>query len=624
MKFFLKYCALFFFTAVSAFTQDNIREQGLVTSDPFWRQALGGAVLSLPSVQAQSAVVALDGGSIRAYSTAGKSLWNYSARGKISPYVTRSREGSTYFSRTNGILITVNRVGRELWRRNLGSALCAGVVTGWDGRLFAPVEKRIFCYTASGNLLWSIRLEYPFSIAPKIDHGGGIYFALNNNEVYRIDNFGRANKWALSNTPVVLVSTPQMYILAFYKDGTIEAINAPKDENQSPLDKNKSPVFPKLPSAPLAAIERNGNIAVAMNDGRVAFISADKKEIVWFGDSHIREMIKSGGKPEPEAEMLFDERGIYVLSKNGAAGFTIDGRRLWFTNLQDKKEIVWFGDSHIREMIKSGGKPEPEAEMLFDERGIYVLSKNGAAGFTIDGRRLWFTNLQNAAAIPAFGNDGVLYSGGKDWILYSYKIEDRVMPEKNALYGPIPEGNYGMGRPLVPDKFDIPLNEEEKKIKLEEISKGINSGIIGINEHEWTSFLLTISGGEDHITLRIEAIRLLGKIGSQETIPWLVNIFKNDNEPLIRSEAVKAIGSIGVDPQGLAIQTFLQSIVYDGSAKNDQILTSIALATGALCRFSGPPLSETGIKILNMLCTSDQPPPARRQAKIELDSLNGK
>jgi len=289
---------------------------------------------------------------------------------------------------------------------------------------------------------------------------------------------------------------------------------------------------------------------------------------------------------------------------------------------KDKNEIAWLGDSHIREMIKTGGKPELEAEMLFDERGIYVLSKNGAAGFTIDGRRLWFTNLQNAAAIPAFGNDGVLYSGGKDWILYSYKIEDRIMPGKNALYGPIPEGNYGMGRPLAPDKLDIPLNEEEKKIKLEEITKGINSGIVGVNEHEWTSFLLTVSGGDNHITLRIDAIKLLGKIGSQETIPWLVNIFKNENEPIIRSEAVKSIGSIGVDPQGLAIQTFLQSIIYDGSVKDDQILTSIASATGALCRFSGPPLSETGIKILNILCAPDQPSPARRQAKKELDSLN--
>jgi outer membrane protein assembly factor BamB len=555
MKFFLKYCVLFFFASVSAFSQGAVREQGLVTSDPFWRQALGGAVLSLPSVQAQSAVVALDSGNIRAYSTAGKPLWNYSARGKISPHVTRSREGSTYFSRINGILITVNRAGRELWRCDLGAPLCAGVVTGWDGRLFAPVEKKIFCITASGNILWTRILPASFSIAPKSDYGGGIIFALNNNEVYRIDHFGRAYKWELSNSPAVLISTAQMQIFAFYKDGTIEELKFSDN-------KNNSLEFPKLPSAPLAAIGRGVNIAITMNDGRIALIS------------------------------------------------------------KNEKQIIWLGDSHIREMIKTGGKPEMEAEMLFDERGIYVLSKNGATGFTFDGKRLWFTNLQNAAAMPAFGNDGVLYSGGKDWILYSYKIEDRILPGKDTLYGPIPEGSYEMGHPLIPDKNDIPFNEDEKKIQIEQITQGINSGRVGINEHEWTSLLLTISAGQDHITLRIAAIKLLGKIGSQETIPWLINIFRNENDPLIRSEAVKAIGSIGVDPQGIAIQTFLQSLIYDGSAKNDQILTSIAQATGALCRFSGPPLSETGIKILNMLCTADQPPPARRQARKELASLN--
>jgi len=49
MKFFFKYCALFFFASVSVFSQGVSREQGLITSDPYWRQALGGAVLSLPS-----------------------------------------------------------------------------------------------------------------------------------------------------------------------------------------------------------------------------------------------------------------------------------------------------------------------------------------------------------------------------------------------------------------------------------------------------------------------------------------------------------------------------------------------------------------------------------------------
>jgi len=520
----------------------------------------------LPSVQAQSAVVALDGGNIRAYSTSGKPLWSYSARGKLSPFVTRSREGSSYLSRINGTLIAVNRAGRELWRRDMGDPLCAGVVTGWDGRLFAPVEKKILCYTASGTLLWTKVLEYPFLIAPKLDHGGGIIFALSNNEIYRMDHFGNAKISPLAKIPAALVSASGTQIIALYKDGTMEAVNFSDDEKIPAKGKklplfSKLPTLPKLPSSPLAAIGKGGNIAVVMNDGRLAFLSVD-----------------------------------------------------------DRK-IIWTGDTHIREMIKSGGKPDMEAEMLFDERGIYILSKNGATGFSKEGKRLWFTNLQNAASIPAFGNDGVLYSGGRDWILYSYKIEDRVLPEKNDLYGPVPEGAYGLGRPQVFDKLDIPLFENEKKAKLAEITEAINSGNVGENEPEWTTFLLTISAGQEHILMRLGAIKLLGKIGSLETIPWLVNIFLNENEPSIRTAAILTIGDIGVDPEGLAIETFLHSITYDGSLKDETILIALAQATGALCRFSGPPLSGTGVRILSLLNTPKYPQVIRKEANKELTSL---
>jgi len=566
MKFFLKSCVLLLFT-VPLFAQSEIREQGLVTNDPFWRQALGGAVLSLPSVQAQSAVVALDGGNIRAYSTAGKPLWSYSAKSKISPFVTRSREGSSYLSRINGVLIAVNRAGRELWRRDMGAPLCAGVVTGWDGRLFAPVEKKILCYTSSGTLLWTKVLESSFLIPPKLDHGGGIVFALNNNEIYRMDHFGNTKNLQLTKVPVALAPASQTQTIVLYKDGTMEELKFSEDEKPPVKGKTKLPIlpklsaFPKLPSAPIAAIGKDGNIAVIMNDGRVVFISVN-----------------------------------------------------------DKK-IIWSGDTHIREMIKLGGKPDTEAEMLFDERGIYILSKNGATGFSKEGKRLWFTNLHNAASIPAFGNDGVLYSGGRDWILYSYKIEDRVLPEKNDLYGPIPEGVYGLGRPQVFNTLDIPFNEDEKKAQLTLITEAIKSGNVGENEPVWTTFLLTTSAGQDHIQLRLGALNLLGKIGSQETIPWLINIFLKDHEPLIRTAAVLTIGDIGVDPEGLAIETFLHSITYDGSLKDETILIALAQATGALCRFSGPPLSGTGIRILSLLNTPKHPQVVRKQANKELASL---
>jgi len=346
--------------------------------------------------------------------------------------------------------------------------------------------------------------------------------------------------------------------MVLYTDGTMEILGSAEDWYIAAQGYSQIITLPRLPARPLAAINRGNDIAVTLNDGRVSFLSLNERRIIWTANSHMREVSANRGT-------------------------------------------------------------ETEVEMLFDERGIYILSRNGATGFSLDGRRLWFKHLQNTAAIPAFGNDGVLYSGGSDWILYAYKVEDRVLAERNALYGPLPDGSYGLGRPQAFLTINLPLNEFETKNKLDQIEAAINVGNVGSNEGLWTSFLLTVSAGNYPIQSRLSALNILGKIGSQETVPWLINIFRNDNEPLIRAAAVTAIGDIGVDPQGVAIQTFLFTLIQ--GIRDEQILIAMTSATGALCRFSGPPLSETGVRILNMLTASNQPSIVRRQANRELDSL---
>jgi outer membrane protein assembly factor BamB len=563
MHSFLKKCAIFLFTAVPVLLQAQTADgrQGLVTDAPYWRQALGGSVLSLPSVQVQSAVVALDGGNIRAYSTAGTPMWNYSARGRISPYVTRSREGTSYFSRNNGIFIAVNRAGRELWRRNLGSPLTARAIPGWDGRLFVPTDKKISCYTASGNLLWSKTFDAPCSIPPRLDSGGGILLALENNEVYRIDAFGNSKIWTLSSKPAVLLSIEHEQILVLYADGAMGILGQSEDWFLSAQGEAHAILLPMLPASPVAAANRGNVLAVILADGMAALFSVDERKTLWSTESHIRELIKNGTRPEPEAEVVYDERGIYVLSKNGATGF-----------------------SH-------------------------------------EGKRLWYRFLENTAAIPAFGNDGVLYSGGKDWILYAYKIEDRILPVKTSLYGPLPEGTYGTGLPKPSIVNDFPMNEYEINLKLQQINAGLLAGKVGENELPWTTTLMMIASGNFHIKYKIESLKLLGQIGSQETISWLVNFFRRDNDPMVRAAAVSAVGDIGVDPEGVAIQTFLFLLVNGGGIKDEQILLAITSATGALCRFSGPPLSESGIRILTLLTADHQPPSVRRQAQREIAQL---
>jgi outer membrane protein assembly factor BamB len=446
------------------------------------------------------------------------------------------------------------------------------VVSGWDGRLFVPIARGIYCYTAAGSLLWTRGYDAPIALPPKLDHGGGIIFALENNQVYRISPFGDVKIWSLMEKPAALIPVErQQQILVLYKDGSMSILGQSEDWFFSAQGEVHPSLLPKLPGNPVVAAGRGNNIAVLFDDGSASVFTLE---------------LPSRGQPTNQ--------------ENG---------------------ILWRSDSHIREFVISGGKPEPEAEIIYDERGVYILNKNGATGFTHDGKRNWYTFLQNTAAIPAFGNDGVLYSGGKDWILYAYKIEDRTLPEKNGLFGPQAEGSYGTGNPTPASIQDFPLNEYELKIKLEQINSGIRAGGVGSNEIAWVSTLMTIASGEFNIQYKLDALQMLGRIGSRETISWLINFFRRETEPMVKSAAAKAVGEIGVDNEGTAIQTFLFLLVNGGGIKDEQVLSAITSATGALCRFSGPPLSETGIKILNLLATNNQPPMVRRQAQREISSL---
>jgi outer membrane protein assembly factor BamB len=110
-------------------------------------------------------------------------------------------------------------------------------------------------------------------------------------------------------------------------------------------------------------------------------------------------------------------------------------------------------------------------------------------------------------------------------------------------------------------------------------------------------------------------------MGSRETIPFLVNVFNRDVEPLVKAAAATAIGSIGVDPEGLAISAFINVIFGPGQIRDEQVLLAISAATGSLCRFSGPPLSETGVKILAGLGSPGNPRSVQTRARQELDSI---
>ena len=556
-----------------------------------WRAALGGSVIGHPIAEVNSVVVITDGGNLRSYSSEGRLLWDYFARGRLSPFLSRTREGTSYISRTNGILIAVNRSGRELWQINMGSPLIHPVLIGWDGRLFIFTQDRISCITAAGFPLWTRNLEKNIILEPFLDVTGGIILVMEDGEIRRFSPYGSYVSFVLiererQEIPVaassVILPERGASVILLHENRQIEIIYLAPDSAEEAYGISLRGIL-ELPSIPFATTGisvagsnitgREDQAAVLFRDGRVGIISFGRREILWTAASHAR------------------EADLRAISSTG------------------------------------------DYKLLFDERGVYLLTKTGVSSFDLNGNRLWNMSLSERATAPALGDDGILFSGGNDWLLYAHFAETRARPRQSLLFGEEARGTYGLWnfRPSSPAYY-MTFNEAEIIRRLDVISRAIQSGNIGTNETEYALWLMEIAGiyvvnpvlirqAPISVFYRVEALRLLAFIGSRESIAFLVNIFNRDPDPNVRAAAARTIGRIGVDPEGLAVTTFSNAVFPPSPLTDEVILTAIAESTGALCRFSGPPLSETGVRILASLTTPERPPLTRRQALREITSF---
>jgi len=567
-----------FLSAQSTETQKITPASMQVQAAPVWNNDLGDYVLGQPFLQAESAVVACVGGSIKSFYLTGTALWNFDPQDAVTPFIARSVEGASYVCDKSGSFRAVNRVGRELWRVNLDKPIAFPPVVGWDGRVFIPEGSQIFCRTAAGHPLWGRDLGSPITIAPILDHAGSLATVLENRDFVRVNQFSAIERVRLDRLPALIVSLKSSsldgYVL-LYPGGEAETISfREKTAKGSRLSRGS---FPSLPAAPSAAASKGDQFTVTLRDGRVLLIDGSGK-ILWTGNSH--------------------ETAV----EKGPA------------NLEQSK-----------------------AAMVFDERGIYSLSTRGATGFASDGRRRFILKIAEANSVPGLSEEGILYVCGKDKKLYAYKLDSKQRTvHRSKYYGPDPEGTYGMGNPPPsPWSTDTQRYQDDHQLMMyNTIEKAINAGELGEDEPAYVGYMMEMIGfflNDPHYSKvrplvkppqRVALIRLMGRVGSRETVPFLWSIFDKDPEPSIKAACAEAIGAIGVDPNGSTFESYNYLLAANNPNRDPQLLMSATSSIAALCRFSGPPLSGDGIMLLRFFSNlSWAPNSIKSQIRNEIDAL---
>ena len=553
--------------------------RALVSAAPMWETGIGDTIRGTPHLQAGSVVLAGERGSVRSFYMSGTPLWNFDARGTAVPYIARSYEAATYVCNTDGVLMAINRVGRELWRLNLGKPISYAPVVGWDGRVFITLESTMTCRTASGNSLWTMDLESPVAFAPVLDRTGSVATVLQNMDFIKVDQFSFLERIKLERLPAMIISlnegNRQSYVL-FYQSGEMEKIifnDSAKEGGKLSRSRLRA-----LPASPVAAASRAAQFVVTLRDGRV---------------------------------LCLDSAGNTVWTKNSHEAVEEKG---------------------------SGNLSMGQADMMFDERGVYAITIRGISAFTEEGRRRFVHRLSaECSGVPALSDEGILFACGRDNVLRVYKVDvkPRTIP-RSRFYGPEPEGTYGMGSPPPSPWADdgSRYNDVNQDRMYEEMERVIRSGQIGKNEPIFVAYMMEMIGffiGNPQYSpvrpavkppQRIRLIYLLAQVGSRETISFLWNIFDKDPEPAIRRACADAIGIIGVDPTGRSFLSYNFLLSPNNPNIDPQLVLAASASIARLCRFSGPPLSNEGIRILRYFSNlTSIPNHIRIQLRNEVDGL---
>ncbi|MDR1148628.1 MAG: PQQ-binding-like beta-propeller repeat protein [Spirochaetaceae bacterium] len=500
-----------------------------------------------------------------------------------------------------GLVKAFGKAGGLLWEYKAGGRLQPFISRSASGASYICRTNGLFlAINRSGRLLWQVNLKEGLAAPPLTGWDDRVFIFLSKRLLCFTASGTRL--WQLElESPLVLPPVPD-------KSGGFAAVL----ENKSFIRVN---AFGQLYAVQLDDIPRTLLPLPPETDGRPPQAALYSNGVLEF--------IREDGAGNPRRFLTrFPSPPITAAERDGLLAALLTNGDL--TLFSPEHGILW----SVRTALSAAGNQN--VEINWDEEEIYVLSQNGGEGYNLNGRRLWNMRLLGSAAMPVI-YDGILYSSGKDWIFYAYRVEGKEKPSAAQgleSYNLKTGGDYGLGKaPSYLEAQNLPRSGALTDI-LDKIETCVRHGNIGVMEPLYTKILLAAAGGAglgaENINQRLKAISLLGRAGSREIIPFLTGLFRRDKNIQVKSAAAQAIGAIGVDPDGRALAAFAEFIAAPHTYSHERLLSNLAVSIGSLCRFSGPPLSRLGIPLLISLTDHRQPKSARQRAGQELSLLYGK
>ncbi len=392
------------------------------------------------------------------------------------------------------------------------------------------------------------------------------------------------------------------------------------------------------PAALSPVLLSDGSVALGLSDGTILALDAFGKESFRYpaqgkplrlipGQAGALAILRSGGGVElyhPQRGSLPLASGIVDLissPEEGQGYYALDASAK-LSLLDPEGRLAWKIDvGRGFERLKA-----------YPGR-VYAMGKERILACTRTGTALREIELKNAAVEPEIGPAGIVFSGGRDWIVYAYRFDI----ERAGVYGSSApgalSGSYGLEGYDRRDYFGYPgLSDSSFQEKLlDDVENSLKSGNMGEGERYALALCSALARSkldadsgyaqkkEGYFPqVRARACRLLGILGSIESRQVLIQVMRKDPEPAVKAAAADALGLIAWDGDGASLDALEEISSRAPWSGWDSYLISAAHAVKRISIYEGVPVSDRGIAALMRLADG---PYAQAVKKGALDAL---
>ncbi|MBB6479059.1 outer membrane protein assembly factor BamB [Spirochaeta isovalerica] len=498
--------------------------------------------------------------------------------------------------------------GTLIWSYRAGEPLSDVLFVGADFTVYLYTESRkLIAVTPGGTVRWKRQFNSPLSRSPAASPEGAVILPMEDGRLIKINGRGRV-LWekpaAYSYTSPVVDQDGSLYI-----SGDNNTIFSYKPTGNGGWSYT-------LPArAEILALR--SDYLLALTSERKAFCLDIRGNLIWENDT-----LPSGN---PVSLLSSPDRIHIVYSSGMVIALNPDG----------SEESRFQG-------------PPTEGFASIDSKGALYLFGRDRKLYRLMDDELIEIESDTPMTAPLLGAAANLFSGGENWIVYSYKTPASAQGWAGYRGGPLRNGAVDSGASLKRLQeyyegypgylyFEMMSQSPELDKRLEIIDRFeklqrdnqliekfpfaplllIDMAEEGISYASFDGSLVSNSSS----LVRIKALNLLGDIGDIRTRRFIISHLYQEDSASAAVSAIWALAMIGFDYDGAATRAIASA--KERFFNDDGVLLTICDTLEEIVYYNGIIPDQSGLHVLSSIYSSNAPYGIRKRAGEIFDNFTG-